>query len=215
MTLVCFAIKQEASPFRQLVGAESRLHIIVTGMGRHNAAQALRAAFAQQQPTRVLTCGFAGGLNPDLASGTVLFDADAETGLESALQAAGARHGRFHCLDRVVSTAEEKRATRALAGADAVEMESRVVRQLCREHHIPSATVRVILDEARQDLPLDFNSLMTPRQRIDGLKLAATLLRAPAKIAALIRLHEQSRSAAAALAAILARALGFQSHGRG
>jgi hypothetical protein len=55
--------------------------------------------------------------------GTVVFAADEETGLEPALLAAGARAARFHCVDRVATTAEQKRALWQATGADVVDME--------------------------------------------------------------------------------------------
>jgi hypothetical protein len=67
--------------------------------------------------------------------------------------------------------------------------------------------VRVILDTAEEDLPLDFNQLMNARQQMDYGKLALALARSPGKLGALLRLQKQSRAAAEALAAVLARLL--------
>jgi len=114
---------------------------------------------AQASPSRVLTCGFAGGLSPELSSGTVLFSTN-EAGLASALRQAGAQPARIYCADRVVTTAAEKRALREATGAHAVEMESAIICAVCREQNIPCATVRVVLDAANENLPLDFNRLM-------------------------------------------------------
>jgi len=207
ITLVCLAVKTEAAAFKSLALARPRVKMLVTGMGWDNAARRVRAALAAERPRLVLSCGFAGGLNPELAAGTVVYAADAESGLGPVLLAAGARPARFHCARQAACTATSKRAAWAATGADAVEMESQVIRALCHEQNIPSATVRVILDSVSEDLPLDFNRLMTPDQRLDPVKLALTLMKSPAKVSALIRLQRQSRSAARKLAEVLARVL--------
>jgi nucleoside phosphorylase len=206
-TLVCFAVKEEAAHFRRLAGAHPGIGILLTGMGRLNAEKAIAAAFADGLPERVITAGFAGGLIPELLAGTVMFSADQETGLESALRAAGARPTRFHCVDKVAPTALEKHALHANTGAEAVEMESEFIRALCSERGIPAATVRVVLDPVGEDLALDFNRLMTPDQRIDNRKLALELLKSPMKIGALLRLQKQSATAATRLGEVLGRVL--------
>jgi hypothetical protein len=132
---------------------------------------------------------------------------DPETGLETALLAAGARPARFHCAEKVVTTAQQKRALWEATGADAVEMESEFIREICHQEHIPSATVRVVLDAAEDNLALDFNQLMTDDMRLDTGKLALALMRSPSRITALLRLQKQSRSAAESLAQTISRIL--------
>jgi adenosylhomocysteine nucleosidase len=202
--LVCFAVKEEARAFQKLAGESSNAQVILVGMGKRNAERVIRAALAKQRPDLVLTCGFAGGLRPDLTTGTVVFTASPETGLEPTLLAAGAKPARFHCAERVAATAEEKRALREATGADAVEMESQVICAACRKQNIPCATVRVILDTADEDLPLDFNQLMTADQKMSYGRLALALAKSPGKVRALLRLQKAAGAAAEKLAQVLA-----------
>jgi nucleoside phosphorylase len=202
--LVCFAVKEEARAFQKLVEKGDSLRVILVGMGKRNAERAIRAALAEERPALVLTCGFAGGLSAELATGTVVFAADSETSLEPALLAAGAKPARFHCAERVAVTVEEKRALREATGADAVEMESQIICSVCREQKIPSATVRVILDTANEDLPLDFNQLMTPDLKMSYVKLAMVLAKSLGKVGALLKLRKQSEAAATKLGQVLA-----------
>src|SRR5450755_2038522 len=95
--LICFALKEEAAPFRKIAVGKTGITILLTGIGRQNAEKSLReflaggasvpasrlqdASIAQARlagtlapPDLVLTCGFAGGLNPDLKLGEVVFE---------------------------------------------------------------------------------------------------------------------------------------------
>jgi nucleoside phosphorylase len=207
LTLVCFALAQEAQPLRPWAKQHPGVQILVTGMGKTNCAAALRPALGRLNPARVLTCGLAGGLHPALAAGRVVFDADAGIGLADKLQALGAVPVRFYCADRVVCRAEEKRRLHETTGAEAVDMESEIVRTLCRERALPSATIRVILDSADEDLPLDWNLVMTADQCLSYPRLAAAVLKAPSRVGAVFRLQQQTRRAAETLAAILRQVL--------
>ena len=199
--LVCFAVKEEAAPFQRELPAG--VETLVTGMGAAAAERVLKARLSERDWSLVFTCGFAGGLNPALRPETVIFDADESFPLHQALLDAGALAAKFHCAERVAVTAGEKTALRERTGADAVEMESGIIRRLCRERGIPSATVRVISDAAHEDLPLDFNELIGADGKLNPLKLAAAVACRPHKIPALIALGRRSASAAGRLAAVL------------
>jgi len=203
-TLVCFALREEAAPFQRLASAHPEIHILATGIGQANADKSLRHFLACNSPKLVLTCGFAGGLSPELGSGTVVFSVTGSAELERKLAVAGALPGRFHCASRIVTTTREKQALRRTTGADAVEMESGAIQAICREQKIPCATVRVILDAAHEDLPLDFNTITKSDLSLDYGKLVLAVAKSPGRISALVRLQKQCRFAAERLAEVLA-----------
>jgi adenosylhomocysteine nucleosidase len=95
--LICFALKEEAAPFRKIAAAKltrisqintdflirenscspcqkSGISILLTGIGRQNAEKSVRGFLAANLPELVLTCGFAGGLHPDFKLGDVVFE---------------------------------------------------------------------------------------------------------------------------------------------
>src|SRR5580700_1830552 len=74
--LICFAVKEEMKFFRSAFWRRGSMQVWVTGMGRKNAAENIRDAIARVQPERVITAGFAGGLNPRLQCGAVVYEQD-------------------------------------------------------------------------------------------------------------------------------------------
>jgi adenosylhomocysteine nucleosidase len=255
--LVCFPLKEEAAPFRKIAGGlrQGRLiTILLTGIGHQNAEKSVREFFnscrsrgnetqihnqsetphvVSYDPHFVLTCGFAGGLNPDLKLGDVVFEfppggsrrKEAQTevgnrqsaigteldpscvGCYEKLIAAGGKPAKFFSADRVATTVAEKKKLRAETGADAVEMESAAIHAVCAEHGIPCATVRVISDTANDDLPLDFNRLSKPDKSLDYGKLFLAVARSPGKIGALMKLQKQTQFAAERLTEVLGMVL--------
>jgi nucleoside phosphorylase len=203
-TLVCFAVKEEAEVFEHVRRSAPRAKILITGMGKQNAEKAIRETLKIIRPALVLSCGFAGGLNPQLTAGTVVFETE-DSAMEAELLSRGGFGVKFHCAERVATTAAQKCALRESTGADAVEMESQVIGSICSQAAIPFATVRVILDAADEDLPLDFNRLMTSKQEMSYLKLGGALLKSPGKIGALKKLQKRCETASEKLAQVLVR----------
>jgi adenosylhomocysteine nucleosidase len=223
--LICFPLKEEAAPFRKVAAGQSGISILLTGIGRKNAENSARDFLATHSPELVLTCGFAGGLNPDLKIGDVIFEMAERTltpalshpmgegfrrtgeGLSVRLLTSGAKPAKFFCADRIAVTVDEKQQLRAETGADAVEMESAAIHAVCRERGIPCATVRVISDVADEDLPLDFNALTKPDMNLDYGKLMWAIAKSPGKIGALMQLQKKTRFAAERLAEVLSKIL--------
>lgn len=209
--LICFALKEEAAPFRKIAARHPGVFTLVTGIGRVNAEQSVRNLIPACAPELVLTCGFAGGLDPDLKIGKVVFDLGPRPlAIGNQLRAAGAKPARFFCADRIATTVAEKKKMRGETGADAVEMESAAIHAVCAERGIPCATVRVISDTADEDLPLDFNALARPDRSLDFGKLAWAIAKAPGKIGALLALQKKTSHAAQQLAAVLEKLIGPQ-----
>ena len=222
-TLLCFALKEEAAPFQKMAAGRPDVSILITGIGRQNAGKSVREFLATNLPELVLTCGFAGGLNPDLKLGDVVFELTDRRGefhepqtenkigdsqsspLREKLLATGAKPAKFFCADRIATTVAEKKKLRAETGADAVELESGAIHVVGRERGIPCATVRVISDTAGEDLPLDFNQLAKPDMNLDYGKLAWAIAKSPGKISALLKLQKQTRFAAERLANVLSK----------
>ena len=82
VTLVCFAVPQEAKPFRAIAEQRADIRVVVTGMGRGNAQRAAREALKQFEPRRVVTSGFAGALDPELRVGDLIFDQSKDTSID-------------------------------------------------------------------------------------------------------------------------------------
>jgi len=225
--LICFALNEEAAPFRIIAAGKAGVSILITGIGRQNAEQSTREFLAAHSPELVLTCGFAGGLNPELKPGEVVFElADRRdelhesqtkkelgdligdswnSSLRKKLLAAGARPAKFFCADRIATTVAEKKKLRDDTGADAVEMESEAIHAVCRARDIPCATVRVISDTAGEDLPLDFNALSKPDKSLDYGKLIWAIAKSPGKTGGLLRLQKNCGLAAERLADVLGK----------
>lgn len=203
-TLVCFAVPQEAKPFSNWAHGRKDVEILVTGMGARNAERAIKAALEKISPAQVFSCGFAGALNPALRIGDVVFDQSTTAPKVFArLTASGARPVAFHCSTTVAVTAAAKTQLLKETGADAVEMESRVIQKACAARKVPCVTLRAISDTAAEDLPLDFNTLLDDEEQLSSSKLTLAILRAPHKIPALMRLGRNSARAAKELSTAL------------
>lgn len=111
---------------------------------------------------------------------SVVCDPDFSTRLFEKLRAAGFQcvRGAGLTIKRVVIEAENKLALGARYGAAAVDMETYDVVAACVRAELPAAALRVVLDEANDDLP-DFNRALGADGSTNVWRLLPALLARP------------------------------------
>lgn len=204
--LITFAVPEEARPFQTLPPARTQVSVVITGIGPDAARQSVSNALDRLQPGLVLSCGFAGGLNPSLPSGEIVYQTDTAPALSDTLRLLGTA-ATFTSVPHPVQSVEAKRQLRASTGADAVDMESATILSLARQAGLPCAIIRVISDAADQPLPLDFGRCVDRQGRVRPARVLLQCARRPTTIPALLRLRTITRLAARQLAATLTRVL--------
>jgi adenosylhomocysteine nucleosidase len=108
---------------------------------------------------------------------------------------------RFYSSPSTIRTAQEKASLRDIA--DAVEMESFEVLSEALAWMTEGIAVRAVSDVADEDLPLDFDQLVTGEGELSMARLAGQIVRKPSAIPGLIRLGKRSGEAAKKLADFL------------
>jgi adenosylhomocysteine nucleosidase len=182
---------------------------VANGAGSVRAASALDAAAALFLPDAVISTGFCGALDPQLA----LADVVVATSIVAAdrrydalpVSTAAAHHTGVVCsIDRVAQTAEEKRRLRA-GGAIAVEMEAAGVAARARALGLPFYCVKVVTDLADETMANDFNAALRADGHFDTMVILRGALRRPlARLPELCRLWQRSVRAASVLGAFFA-----------
>jgi adenosylhomocysteine nucleosidase len=152
---------------------------------------------------QVISTGWAGALRAELAPGQacrVSGVIDARTG--ELFDAAGPRNN--YCLvtsSRVVD-AREKQRLASTSPASLVDMEAAAIARLAAARSIPFFCVKGISDGYTDQLP-DFNRFISSDGRFQLVRFIVFALQRPSYWPALIRMGENSKKAARAIAAYL------------
>lgn len=191
--LICFAVAQEKHFFRAING----IQVIVTGMGAKAAEESLTSSLRDIKPQMIIAAGFAGGLNPDLKLGQLIFDSAQQDKFALKLSSLPNMFcGRIHSDSKVIVSPEAKAQLRKKTNADAVDMESASVRLIAKRHGIPMVSIRVISDPYDESLPLDFNLFMNERGGMHYGKLAFHLIKHPGTVINLVQFQKKVQFAA-------------------
>lgn len=145
----------------------ARVAWCVAGVGREAARRAARLIIDGHRPRLLVSAGFAGGLDPALARGSVVEPAlvrgELPTSEPLPLAAVGQGSGAIVTVDRIVRTAAEKAALAAGTGAAVVDMETLAVAAVARDAGLRCRAIRVISDAAGDELPPDVTRLIAPQ----------------------------------------------------
>ncbi|MDX2031260.1 MAG: hypothetical protein SF339_11345 [Blastocatellia bacterium] len=185
-----------------------RVTVLKAGMGARGFAPRLAAHLDANPCDALLVAGLAGGLVPELAAGqVVLYDRcrdvrgsiarELEPGrdeiasiveddsflkiVQALLQTAGLAVKRRAgiTVGEIVVSAEKKLQLGVLHRAAAADMETFDIWAVCRDRKLPFAALRVISDEAGQDLP-DFNRAYDREGRVIPHRMATAMAARPA-----------------------------------
>jgi adenosylhomocysteine nucleosidase len=189
--------------------------LAVSGIGC-TAAGLGAARLIEAGASALMSFGLAGGLDPELAAGSVVFpnevissdgarfptSAEWRERLTAAmLTQRPVAGGRLLTSARAIDTVADKAVAFRKTGAVAVDMESLAVAQLAAAHHLPFMVTRVIVDTAADVLPRAVVAASLGGQ-VRIWRLIGGLALAPGELAALIRLASRYRAATRSLTAV-------------
>lgn len=227
--LVTFAVEAEFAPWRKLrkfencrVGdaaayctqiGESKVAVVLTGISAKSPwLTAVRGVEACDCDV-CISSGLAGALRGEWKPGDVLaarmvqaegkaagVAGDAEL-LRIAVRSGAREAGSFFSAGHVVLSAVEK--AELGRNFDAVEMESAAVLEAMGALRAKGIAIRGISDAADEDLPLDFNRVVSEAGEVSMPRVLGEVLKNPTAIPALMRFGQQSKLAAEKLCAFL------------
>jgi adenosylhomocysteine nucleosidase len=191
---------------------EIRIAVVESGMGFAKARRATQALLEAHTPKWVLSCGFAGALQPEMKLGNIVIaNSIVDThGHELSVDvnmpadpSKGLYVGRLVTADAMVRTVKEKELIAKMLDAVAVDMESLAVAQICRDQQVRFLAIRVVSDDMSADLPPEVMTLTgsTGTTRL-GAAVGAIWKR-PGSVKDIWRLREQAHMAATRLATFL------------
>ncbi len=109
-------------------------------------------------------------------------------------------------VDRLVASPEAKRVLARETGADAVDMESAAIEEVCREAGVPFLAVRAVSDTADTALSQRLVMLLSGGN-VSPVKATAAVLRQPSLLVEFWRLARDTATAARNLAGALLHAV--------
>lgn len=185
MIVVTFAVPHESADLRKAVRS-SDVIIAHTGIGTAAAGKCVSALVAEHRPRMLISAGYAGALDPDLAHGELFVATNFTSPV--LLARTDARRGILTTQQTAAESPVQKTALARETGAQAVDMETSAIAAVCAAHGVPLLSLRAISDTASAEIPVPLPiSYDLQKQRPRILALLAFLATHPTRIAPFAR----------------------------
>ncbi len=186
--------------------------VLVAGGCVHRAEALARDAVAKGAE-RLVSIGLAGGLAPDVPTGTVV-DAlavvtDTDSYAAHTLPALNGQRGTIFGAHAAILSPADKMALHQRTGALAVDMESLGVARAARDLRVPLSVLRVIADPADRSVPAYAAQCLQPDGSVSAAPVLRALLARPGRLGEVLALRSQSNIAHAQLASLAKKLAGF------
>jgi len=212
---------------------QAKVFVFQSGIGPQKAYETSQAVLSLESWDFMVSSGFAGALVP-CSIGTIVVGEDVmmdeATGItnpvgqspivcdnilrKQAWQVAcsidrGSQSGHIVCLPRILGTGAEKKALAARTHAVALDMESASLGYVAHTQQIPFIIVRTISDLFDEDLPIDFNLFLHPRDWTKGVSM---ILRNPSSLIHIFHLRKQVMQASRSLTLFIQKFFNEMNH---
>jgi adenosylhomocysteine nucleosidase len=179
--------------------------IVHTGVGARDCNKRLEVLLHKTRPSLVISSGFAGAVAEQLRVGDLVLGRNFSdpTVLAHAARILRERRPRVVKLftsTSIIDSIDERNEIARVAGAEAVDMETGAIADVCKVHAVPMLSLRVISDTASQPFPAPPSVLFDiERQQTNFGRLLVYLLRDPGSVWRLFRFGRQVARARASL----------------
>lgn len=211
MIAVVFALEFESAYFRARHDSRLRISTWLLGAMGADAALSLEKQLLASKPELVISAGFAGGLQPQLAVGDlVLGENYSDPAVVAKLELGSAwRRGKLETASAIVEKSADKLTFGQQTGAMIADLETAHEARICAAHGVPLLSIRCISDAVGDDMPVPAALLLNPvTGRPEPLQLFRHLITNPGSVPGFNQLLKNAKTAQKNLALGLEEVLG-------
>jgi adenosylhomocysteine nucleosidase len=189
-----------------------RVAIVESGTGQPRALRAVQALDDAHHPRWIISCGFAGAVQPGVKTGQMLVpnrfitpgqpDVHVEVTMPHQPDR-GLYVGGLITVDHIVHTVAEKKTLGEQFQSIGVDMESYAIADYCKKQQRRFLAVRTFSDDLSKDLPKEVLSLMGPTGAVRFGAVVGALWNRPSSAQDMWNLREQAITASEGLANFL------------